>query len=176
MVGIDPNDRDMPEDPKRLNSKIRHLRFCRLVFGLRPSPAILGATIYQHLNSYVYQDQYSELIERIKKSLYVDDLLSGGSSDSHTFEIYKRSKEIMSEGGLNLRKWKTNSPAFQESINKCEIHQDSPTQSEKKVTIEDESYTKSTIGPNNSSNEKSVKVLGSTGTPILTNCSSTSRT
>ena len=33
MVGIDPNDRDMlrflwPEDPERLNSKIRHLRFC----------------------------------------------------------------------------------------------------------------------------------------------------
>ena len=51
MVGMHPNDRDMlrflwPEDPERLNSKIRHLRFCRLVFGLRPSPAILNATIY----------------------------------------------------------------------------------------------------------------------------------
>ena len=70
MVGIDPNDRDMlrflwPEDPERLNLKIRHLIFCRLVFGLRPSPAILGATIYQHLNS--YQDQYPELIELIRK-------------------------------------------------------------------------------------------------------------
>ena len=86
VVGIDSNDRDMlrslwpAEHPERLNSKIKHLRFCRLVFGLRPSPAILGAIIYQHLNS--YQDQYPELIERIKKSLYVDNLLSGGSSDS----------------------------------------------------------------------------------------------
>ena len=164
MVGVDPNDRDMlcflwPEDPERLNSKIRHLRFCRLVFGLRPSPAILGATIYQHLNS--YQDQYPALIKLIRKSLYVDNLLSGGSSDSHTFEIYKQSKEIMSEGGFNLRKWNTNSPVLQESINKCKIHQDSPTQSEKKVTIEDESYIKSTTGRNNLSNEKSVKVLGS---------------
>jgi hypothetical protein len=57
MVGIDSSDRDMLrflwlEDLERLNSKIKHLRFCRLVFGLRPSPAILGATIYQHLNSY----------------------------------------------------------------------------------------------------------------------------
>jgi hypothetical protein len=77
-----------------------------LVFGLRPSPAILGATIYQHLNS--YQDQYPELIELINKSLYVDDLLSGGSNDSQTFDIYKRSKE-MSEGGFNLRKWNSNS-------------------------------------------------------------------
>ena len=114
---------------------------------------------YQHLNS--YQDQYPELIELIKKSLYVDDLLSGGSNDSQTFDIYKRSKEIMSEGGFNLRKWNSNSSTLLESINKCETHQDPLTQSEKKVTTEDESYTKSTIGPNNSNREKSVKVLGS---------------
>ena len=116
MVGIDPNDRDMlrflwPVDPERLNSKIRHLRFYRLVFGLCPSPAMLDATIYQHLN--LYQDRYPELIELIRKSLYVDALLSGGSSNSHTFEIYKQSKEIMSEGGFNLRKWSTNSPVLQ---------------------------------------------------------------
>ena len=67
----------------------------------------------------------------------------------------------MSKGEFNLRKWNTNFPALQESINKCKIHQDSPTKSKKKVTIGDESYTKSTIGPNNSSNQKSVKVLGS---------------
>ena len=46
-------------------------------------------------------------------------------------------------------------------MNKCETHQDPLTQSEKKVTTEDESYTKSTISPNNSNREKSVKVLGS---------------
>ena len=101
MVGIDPSDRDMLrflwlEDPKSLNSNIKHLRFSRLVFGLRPSPAILGATIYQHLNAY----KDPELIELMKRSLYVDDLLSGGSGDSEAFEIYKRTKEIMREGDL----------------------------------------------------------------------------
>ena len=50
MISIDPSNRDMLrflwlKDPGDLNSKILEMRFCRLVFGLRPSPAILGATI-----------------------------------------------------------------------------------------------------------------------------------
>jgi hypothetical protein len=67
----------------------------------------------------------------------------------------------MSEGGFNLRKWNSNSSTLLESINKCETHQDTLTQSERKVITEDESYTKYTIGPNNTNREKSVKLLGS---------------
>jgi hypothetical protein len=56
MVGINPRDRDMlrflwmknPYDPQ---SNIISLRFCHLMFGLRPSPAILGAVLTHHLNT-----------------------------------------------------------------------------------------------------------------------------
>lgn len=34
------------------------------------------------------------------------------------FAINKRAKKLMSEGGFNLRKWKTNSQQLQEIINK----------------------------------------------------------
>ena len=48
MIGINQVDRDMLrplwlKDPFVLNSEIAQLRFCSLVFGLRPSSAILGA-------------------------------------------------------------------------------------------------------------------------------------
>ena len=54
MISIDPSNRDMLKffwlkDPQDLNSEILEMRFCQLVFGLRPSPSIFGATIIYHL-------------------------------------------------------------------------------------------------------------------------------
>ncbi len=174
MVEIDLNDQEMLrflwlEDPQSLNSRIKHLRFCRLAFGLRPSPAILSATIFKHLN--LYEDQYPELIELIRKSLYIDDFLSGGSNDNQAFDIYQKSKEIRSKGGFNLRKWQSNSCTLLESINQVKSDQQQLTGPvERKVTLEDEKYAKSTIGPTTATKGKSVKVLGvnwNTGTDEL---------
>ena len=163
MVGIDPNDRDMLrflwlQEPDKLNSKIIHLRFRRLVFGLRPSPAILGAAIHHHLNS--HQDQYSELVELLRKSLYVDDFLSGASSDDEAYDIYRTSKEVMKNGEFNLRKWHSNSASLMMKINQSERNEKSSTPSERKIAIDDESYTKSTISSNSPSKDNSIKVLG----------------
>ena len=91
------------------------MRFCRLVFGLRPSPAILGATIRHHVD--LYKDQHPALVELIKKSLYVDDLITGEDNVDNTFSIYQNSKKMMPEGGFNLRKWKSNSSALAKAIN-----------------------------------------------------------
>ena len=57
MISVQESHRDMLrflwlKDPFLLNSEVLHLRFCRLVFGLRPSPSILGATLTHHLDSY----------------------------------------------------------------------------------------------------------------------------
>ena len=53
MIEIQEKDRDILRflwyrDLFKRNSEVVHLRFTRLVFGLRPSPAILGAVIAQH--------------------------------------------------------------------------------------------------------------------------------
>ena len=50
MIEIKPSDRDMLhflwlKDPGNVESHISELRFTCLVFGLRPSPAILGSVI-----------------------------------------------------------------------------------------------------------------------------------
>ena len=56
MVEINKTDRDMLrflwlEDPDDLNFEIVHLRFTCLVFGLRPSPAILASTTHKCLKN-----------------------------------------------------------------------------------------------------------------------------
>ena len=57
------------------------------MFGLRPSPSIQGATLTHHLDA--HRDSREELVELIKKSLYVDDLLTGADNFQVGFELYK---------------------------------------------------------------------------------------
>ena len=63
------------------------MRFCRLVFGLRPSPSIQAATLTHHLDA--HRDSRAELVELIKKSLYVDELLTGADNVQEGFDLRK---------------------------------------------------------------------------------------
>ena len=107
MVEIKPSDRDMLrflwlKSPHDVESEVLELRFTRLVFGLRPSPAILGCVISHHLDK--YQSRHPEVIQSIKNSFYVDDLISGGDTVEEAFNTYLVGNKAMSEGGFNLRK------------------------------------------------------------------------
>ena len=77
MVGIKPEDRDMLrflwfKDLFAEKPEINAYRFNRLLFGLRPSPSILGETIAHHLN--LYKQSEPKMYDLLRKSLYVDDL------------------------------------------------------------------------------------------------------
>ena len=106
MVSIIHADHDVLrflwfKDPTKLNSPILHFCFTRVVFGLRLSPAILGAVILHHLDK--YSCEHPKLVEQIRTGLYVDDLITGTDSVESTFQVYLKSKQIMKEAGLNLR-------------------------------------------------------------------------
>ena len=148
-----------PFDPR---SEMIHLRFCRLMFGLRSSPAILGAVLARHLDSSKEYDP--AIVELIKKSMYVDDFLSGSSNVSEGKELYTNSKKIMREASFNLRKWHSNSTELLEFIHNKETIMRNTTNTslvdEGNVTEEDESYTKVTVGSNSQTKSKLVNVLG----------------
>ena len=95
MVGIKPEDRDMLrflwfKGPLAEKPEIHEYRFNRLVFGLRPSPSILGETITHHLNLYKVKP---EMYELLRKSLYVDDLLTGEENNENSFVCLSGIKE-----------------------------------------------------------------------------------
>ena len=112
MIAIKEVDRDAFrflwfDDPNECHPKLTMYRFRRLVFGLRPSPSILGFTIKHHLAKYSQSEP--KLVEVLENSFYVDDLITGEDSVEESFQIYKGSKQIMATGGFNLRKWHSNS-------------------------------------------------------------------
>jgi len=102
MISIAPQDREV-KHPHGADSEVVKLRFARLVFGLCPSPAVLGSVISHHVDK--YQDQLRELTQSIKSSFYVDDLVSGAAT-VEAFNMYSVAKRVMAEGGFNLRKWR----------------------------------------------------------------------
>ena len=57
-------------------SNVEVLRFTRALFGLVQSPFLLGGTLQQHLES--LKERYPKEVEEIKKSLYVDDVITSG--------------------------------------------------------------------------------------------------
>jgi len=123
MISIHPSDRDTIrflwlKDPTDVNSEQIHFRFTRLVFGLRPSPAVLGSVISHHLNK--FRQQYPDLISTIENSLYVDDLIAGAANVEDAYNLYKKARSIMAEGNFNLRKWNSNSPHLIDQIKKAE--------------------------------------------------------
>ena len=93
-VSVDPRDRDYlrfrwVDDITRRHPNIQVYRFARVAFGVSSSPFLLNATIRHHLTStYIPR----EFVEKVFKSLYVDDFVDGDDSDDSVFEMYKKLK------------------------------------------------------------------------------------
>jgi hypothetical protein len=156
MVAVNESDRDMLrllwlEDPADLNSEILQLRITRIVFGLRPSPAILGSTIRHHLD--MQKNVNPELIEILNNSFYVDDFISGADDEKKVLDLTNSAKTVMKRGAFNLRKWNTNSSSVQEKLPETDIHT-------KSVVEDDQSYSESVTCKSIGVTNGSVKVLG----------------
>ena len=164
QIEIKPEDRDKlrflwMDDPFNETDKLLHLRFCRLVFGLKLSPAILGATINYHLEK--RKETEPEAVQALQ-DLYVDDLPTGAASEEKAFEIYESTKRVMKCGGFNLRKWKSNSKALSDRIGECEtISASKPEHLPEKASVieDDRTYVETVVGPQ-AVDESKTKILG----------------
>ena len=164
MVAVNESDLDMLrllwlKDPADLNSEILQLRFTRIVFGLRPSPAILGSTIRHHLDT--QKNVNPELIEILKNSFYVGDFISGADDENKVLYLTNSAKTVMKRGAFNLRKWNTNSSSVQEKLPETDIHtKTAPKHSSVNVVEDDQSYSESVTCKSIGVTNGSVKVLG----------------
>ena len=73
------------------------MRIKRVPFGLRCSPANLGATIRHHVN--LFTETHSEAV-RVLNRLYADDMSCSVDSSQQAFHLYKDCKDIMKRGDL----------------------------------------------------------------------------
>jgi hypothetical protein len=119
QVKIAPEDRRMVrflwfDDPSKERPEIQKYQFCRLVFGLVSSPAILTSVLQQHLA--VNEEKEPKMVSLLRKSFYIYDFAGGAFDDNEAGEVYEKSQTLMSSGGFTLRKWHTNSKHLQEKI------------------------------------------------------------
>lgn len=98
------------------------------------------------------------LIKKLIDSFYVDDVVTGASTDEEAFQLYTDSKKILKDGAFNLRKFRTNSQPLQLEINATESQSENP-QDPCSPNLE-ETYTDAMLGDTHSSESPTVKVLG----------------
>lgn len=124
------------------------MRFARVVFGVSSSPFLLNATIRHHLER--YRDRYPAFVEAFLRSIYVDDVSFGSDDEDGAFHLYERSKNVLAEGGFNLRKFVTNSRGLRERIKQNEQSftpvEEAKVEASTSVKEEDASYAKDTLG------------------------------
>jgi hypothetical protein len=91
--------------------EIETLRFTRVPFGLTSTPFLLGGVIEQHLEN--CKSENPEIVEEIKRSLYVDDLIGGGETTSKAQNLKESAISIRGEACFELHKWHSNEPILE---------------------------------------------------------------
>ncbi|XP_065917547.1 uncharacterized protein [Dysidea avara] len=112
-VRLDESDRDntrffwlsSPSDPE---SDLEIYRFKTVLFGSTSSPFMLMATLHHHLNSWD-----SPVAQDMKQNLYVDNVISGCSTEAEAIKYYREARFIMTQAQFNLRSWASNSSQLQ---------------------------------------------------------------
>ena len=159
MISVAENDRDVLrflwlKDIRHDPPDLQVYQFTRVVFGVASSPFLLNATLRHHLEKYQFND--SLLVQQLSRSIYVDDVVCGAGQEEATYQIYLRSKQILSEGGFNLRKFITNDPHLQRKIDR----EENTTHKGDQNTNEEDTYAKSTLGQSQVISTGERKVLG----------------
>jgi len=116
MIGVNERDRDFLKflwwHPDQLT--IKQLRHSRVVFGLNCSPYLLTAVLQHHFNHWSTD---KTVIEKLKKSFYVDNLV-GSVEDMNTFfELKQRAMAILTDAQMELCQWHNSGAVQDEEVN-----------------------------------------------------------
>lgn len=165
MISVHPRDRDVlrflwVKGPFSSDPEIIAFRFSRVIFGVSASPFLLNATLKHHIERYA--DSQPEVVRSLMRSIYVDDIVCGADQEDEAYALYTNSKEILSHGHFNLRKFTTNAVSLQALVDSQEDTYKSPQSGKSDVTVieTDETYVDSTLSTGSNKHLTEHKVLG----------------
>ncbi|GFY12061.1 integrase catalytic domain-containing protein [Trichonephila clavipes] len=107
QISLAPKDKDVVRfliDDGENGVKV--YRFNRVLFGLNASPFLLAASIKTHIGKYM--EKYPDTVRTLDHCFYVDDLVTTEDDAKSAFDLLSTAAKIMSEAGVNLRKWISN--------------------------------------------------------------------
>ncbi|XP_077553627.1 uncharacterized protein LOC144168541 [Haemaphysalis longicornis] len=115
QIIVRPQDRDAlrflwyseaPLNPDALPD-VEEWRMQRVPFGTTASPYLLNAVLLRHLENQGVGLQETAAV--LRDSFYVDDLVTGASTADEALKIAAEAQKIMTDAGMHLRKWSSNS-------------------------------------------------------------------
>ena len=115
--------------------------------------------MFHHIKKYQVKHPNVCVCAKLLNSLYADDVNSGAYSVEEVYELFKKSKQWMSEGGFNLRKWNSNLEELLKKVEEFDKCRDNIVLKES-ATEGEQSYAKATIGKGTSAEDSDNKVLG----------------
>ncbi len=121
-VGLHENDRDVTrflwlEDPSNADSPLIKYRFKAVLFGATCSPFMLNATLLKHLES----NKSMSAAKVLERDLYVDNAISSFDSESEVLSYFREARCMMSDAGMNLRSWTSNSSTLRAEAARDEV-------------------------------------------------------
>ena len=122
------------------SKEVETLRFTRALFGMSTSPFLLGGVIEQHLNN--LQHKYPDTVEEIRRSLYVDDRISGDKTIARAQHLKEMSQTIFREAKFELHKWHSNVPILE----RTEYREEGPEEQQSSQGCEAQTYAKHQLG------------------------------
>ncbi|KAH7718166.1 Pao retrotransposon peptidase family protein [Aphelenchoides avenae] len=87
--------------------------FNRVIFGLRPSPALLGVSIEHHMEA-----ENTALSREVLANCYVDNIYLTADDIEEASDKYRASKQMFADMNMNLREYATNDASFNASLPK----------------------------------------------------------
>ena len=98
------------------STEVEVLRFTRVVFGLTSSLFLLNGVIARHLE--LIEPRFPETVAEIRKSLYVDDLISGAPTTDidEATKLKQDAIDIFDDARLRLHKWHSNAPELESDM------------------------------------------------------------
>ena len=159
MISVAAKDREFLrflwiDDPVQEEPRVVVYRSARVVFGVTASPFLLNATIRHHLE--LHAKTHGDLVSKVLRSMYVDDLVTGAESDKQAYELYMGAKRLLRSGAFNLRKFSTNSSCLQAKVDGEEA---SPS-SDLAESTPTETFSQATLGNSQGVHDGEQKVLG----------------
>ena len=112
-------------------SEIDVYRFTRALFGLTCSPFLLGGVINEHLDN--WKVRYPEMVKELREGIYVDDLMTGGTTVTETKQKKATATEVFEDATFVIHKWHSNAPELEPSFGT-------------KPEVEETTYAKNKLG------------------------------
>ena len=115
QIRIRESERDALRFHWRTNEDkdIEIYRFTRALFGLAPSPFLLNGVLQAHLDT--WEKDRPGVVAELRKSLYVDDLVSGGRTVQQAQQNKQESTDILHDATFQLHKWNSNHRELEDS-------------------------------------------------------------